>query len=262
MANPQPDKFTKISNEILEVLPLVKWTVAERAILDVVIRKTYGYNKKVDWIANSQFVLLTGMYKQHTSRTVQGLLDKKVLYKVGKKIGIQKDYERWEVEWRLSYVEVTASYVEVTNVIPRGTTKEDNIQKTLPEQSSEELKANQEKDMGWKEQRYSDDYEEELQIEPDHKPKKPKKKQGVSDDIQAVFELFSNPAKVTWRLREIERVAAQALFDTYGLETLKRRIDRIEAEKKKNADDIYFPLVTTPSQLLDKMESVERYLNI
>ena len=107
----------------------------------------------------------------------------------------------------------------------------------------------------------ADDFEEEFQIEPDYKPeKKPKKTKSVSDDIQAVFDLFNNPAKVTWRMREIERVSAQALFDTYGLETLKIRLKRIEEEKKKNAEDPYFPLVNTPSQLLDKMENVERYI--
>ena len=106
----------------------------------------------------------------------------------------------------------------------------------------------------------SDDFEEELQIDPDHKPKKKAVEKKISDDVQAVFELFSNPAKVTWRLREIERVSAQALFDTYGLETLKKRLDRIESEKKKN--DPYLPMVNTPSHLLDKMEAVERYLKV
>jgi len=150
----------------------------------------------------------------------------------------------------------------VREIRQNGRNKEDStktIQKTTTEPSSEELKAKQEEAM-WN--KYADDFEEELQIDPEFKPKKPTKEKKVSDDIQSVFELFSNPAKVTWRLREIERVAAQALFDTYGLETLKKRITRIESEKKKNATDPFFPLVTTPSQLLDKMEAVERYLNI
>lgn len=87
---------------------------------------------------------------------------------------------------------------------------------------------------------------------------KPKKK--VADEVQQVFDLFDNPAKVTWRMRELERVAAQALYDTYGIETLKVRIDRIQAEK--NNKDPLFPLVVTPSQLLDKMPNVERYFGI
>jgi hypothetical protein len=92
-------------------------------------------------------------------------------------------------------------------------------------------------------------------------PAKGKKKERAEDaDVLAVFELFSNPARALWRMREIERIAAQVLFDTYGLETLKKRITRIEEEKKKK--DPYFPEVNTPSQLLDKMSSVERYFGI
>lgn len=262
MANPQPDKFTKIANELLEVLPLVKWTVAERAILDVVIRKTYGYNKKMDWISNSQFVSCTGMYKQHTSTTVRRLLNKKVLCKDGKKIGIQKDYEQWKVEWRLSYTDVTPSYTDVTFVIYRGTTKDiDNIQKTSTEQSSEELKDNQ-NDMPFRQYESEDAYmDRDVQIEPDYKPEKLKKKK-VSDEVQSVFDLFTSPAKATWYLRPLERESAKVLLETYGFDTLKKRVDRIESEKKKNAGDPYFPLVTTPSQLLDKMEAVERYLGV
>jgi hypothetical protein len=110
----------------------------------------------------------------------------------------------------------------------------------------------------YNENSHTDTFEDEVQVDPDYKPIKKEKK--APDQIQQVFDLFNNPARVTWRLRELERVAAQALFDTYGLETLKIRIDRIEAEK--NNKDPLFPLVTTPSQLLDKMPNVERYFGI
>jgi hypothetical protein len=86
------------------------------------------------------------------------------------------------------------------------------------------------------------------------------KTRAVDADVLAVFELFSNPAKALWRMREVERVAARTLFEVYGLETLTKRIARIEAEKQKK--DPYFPEVNTPSQLLDKMSSVERYFGI
>ncbi len=155
---------------------------------------------------------------------------------------------------------------EITNKQPTNnqqitTNNNVNNDNNTTEPSSEDLKANQ-KDMGnWN--KTSDDFEEDLQVDPDHTPKgKPKKAKKVSDDVQAVFDLFNNPASALWRMREFERVAAQALFDHYGLETISKRIQRIAIEKKKNADDPFFPLITTPSQLLDKMEAVERYLNI
>jgi len=119
-------------------------------------------------------------------------------------------------------------------------------------------------DMSFQNQkRYSEDrgYEEKsLQSDPDYKPAKKKEQGKATDDMQAVFELFNNPAKVTWRMREIERVSAQALFDTYGLETIKKRVDRIEKLKITNSEDPFLPQVDTPSELLDKMPKVERYI--
>lgn len=90
--------------------------------------------------------------------------------------------------------------------------------------------------------------------------KRPPRKKKVTDDMVAVFNLFESPASTTWRLREIERTSAQALFDTYGIETIKRRLKIIKQERKKG--DPYFPEINTPSQLLDKMPNVERYLSV
>lgn len=119
--------------------------------------------------------------------------------------------------------------------------------------------SSQEKENNMPFNKYGDDYmEEDLQIDPDHKPKKKEKK--VADEVQQVFDLFDNPAKAIWKLREIEREAAKALYETYGLEKLTIRMKRIESEKQKK--DPYFPEVNTPSQLLDKMPNVERYLNL
>lgn len=79
-------------------------------------------------------------------------------------------------------------------------------------------------------------------------------------DIESVFRLFNNPAWQTWKVRPLERKAAEVLYDTHGLEVLKKRLARIATEKKKG--DPYFPEVNTPSQLLDKMPNVERYLSV
>lgn len=127
----------------------------------------------------------------------------------------------------------------------------------LSEQSSEELKSKQIENMPFN--KYSDDYEEEVQVDPDYQPVK-KNTEKAADDIQQVFDLFDNPAKKVWRLRKIEREAAKVLFETYGIETLKKRMQRIKAEAE-NGDPL-FPLIVTPSQLLDKMPNVERYLKI
>ena len=51
MARELPEKSTPIVNEILEKLALAKLAVYEYKVLIAVIRKTYGWNKKTDWIS-------------------------------------------------------------------------------------------------------------------------------------------------------------------------------------------------------------------
>jgi len=85
-----------------------------------------------------------------------------------------------------------------------------------------------------------------------------KKKSTVSKEVHQVFTLFNNPAAALWPNRGHEVVAAQVLLDTYGLETLERRVARVIKEAKNG--DQFFPNAVTPSQLLDKMPAIERYL--
>ena len=108
MAEPQLENgYTRIANEILEALARLNVPASERRIVDVIIRKTWGYidnngNKKIwDRIAYSQFSNYTGMSKQNVHRAVKGLLDKMVIErKPCSKRGdyeyrLQKDYDKW-----------------------------------------------------------------------------------------------------------------------------------------------------------------------
>jgi phage replication O-like protein O len=261
MASPQLENgYTKIANEIIEVLNCCKLTDYERIVIYTVVRKTYGWGKSMDWISHGQISKSTGVLRTKIVSTTSSLIKRKILFKEGKKIGLQKDWEQWEVKWRLVPSQVLPSTPEGTSTsTPEGThkRKKETIQQG---DQSPLLKDNPKSMSGWNKK--GDDFiEADMQIDPDFVPKGQKKKpKKVSDDVQAVFELFNNPASALWRMREIERVAAQALFDCYGLETLTKRMTRIEKEKKNK--DPYFPEVNTPSQLLDKMPNVERYLNI
>lgn len=71
MASPQIENgYTKISNEIMEALCGIRISGEARQCLDVIIRKTYGFNKKEDHISLSQFCLLTKMRKQFVCRSL------------------------------------------------------------------------------------------------------------------------------------------------------------------------------------------------
>ncbi len=95
MANPQPDKYTALSNELYEQIIRLPLTGYQSRVLHAVIRKTYGFKKKNDRISLSQLSELTGIAKPHVSRALRELSQIKIITKDGNKVGINKNYESW-----------------------------------------------------------------------------------------------------------------------------------------------------------------------
>lgn len=61
------------------------------------VRKTYGFNKKVDRIANFQIGEITRLRKDVVSRALARLYAKGLIVRNGKKVGLQKDWEEWKL---------------------------------------------------------------------------------------------------------------------------------------------------------------------
>ena len=96
MANPQrEDGHVDIANEIIEALAKIHLSSYESQILWAIFRKTYGWQKKEDWITNSQIAEMTEIAGSHVSRTIKILIQKNMVTKNGKYLGFQKDYEKW-----------------------------------------------------------------------------------------------------------------------------------------------------------------------
>jgi phage replication O-like protein O len=142
VANPQIENgFTRIANELLEAVIRVSMSDYEHRIFWLIVRKTYGHNKKADWISQSQIAEETGILKQHVSRTIKKLADKNMILKIDKKIAIQKDYDLWKLPKQVTnesnpnrLQKVTNSGNEVTHTgyksnLNRGTQKKKDIQK-------------------------------------------------------------------------------------------------------------------------------------
>ncbi len=96
-ANPQIENgYTRIANEILEELARVSISGHGWRLLMAVFRKTYGWNKKTDWISNSQFVSMTGLCKQRVNDAMKELVQKKIVSKSGVKVSFQKNHTQWQ----------------------------------------------------------------------------------------------------------------------------------------------------------------------
>ena len=97
MANPQlEDGFTMVANEIIEALARINLCAYESRVLWFIIRKTYGWHKKIDWIALSQIVDSTGILKPNVSRTLKSLKARNIIIRdKNRHVGLQKDYEKW-----------------------------------------------------------------------------------------------------------------------------------------------------------------------
>ena len=92
MASPQVENgHTEIANELLEAIIKTPMSDYEHRVFWLIIRKTYGFKKKLDWISQTQIVNDTGILKPHVCRTIKKLLVKNMIIKDGKHLSIQKD---------------------------------------------------------------------------------------------------------------------------------------------------------------------------
>lgn len=92
-----PEKSTPIINEIIEKLARTKLSAYEYMVLFAVLRKTYGWDKKSDWISGTQLSELTGIMRHHCSRTTTKLASKNIIVKNGRKVGINKNVNEWKI---------------------------------------------------------------------------------------------------------------------------------------------------------------------
>jgi phage replication O-like protein O len=75
MANPQAENgHIDIANDIMDHLARTRIPGEARQVLDYILRKTYGWHKKCDWISLSQFVEGTGLKKPNVIRAMAILL--------------------------------------------------------------------------------------------------------------------------------------------------------------------------------------------
>lgn len=92
------DGYTRIANELLEAVMLAGMTQHQLLVFMAVMRKTYGFNKKVDWVSNEQLSQLTGMLPHKCSAAKSALVKRNILTQEGRLTGINKELNEWRNE--------------------------------------------------------------------------------------------------------------------------------------------------------------------
>ncbi len=89
------DGYTRITNELLEAVMLAGLSQHQLLVFMAVMRKTYGFNKKADWVSNDQLSALTGILPHKCSAAKSALVKRGVFTQIGRTVGINKAVSEW-----------------------------------------------------------------------------------------------------------------------------------------------------------------------
>ena len=231
MANPQKENgYTAIANEILEALSAYRIPGECRQVLDCIFRKTYGYQKKEDAIANSQIVKMTKIKKGNVSRALSKLITNNVVIKSDNSsiniLSINKDYNAWK-----PFVIKSDNSTKVLSEVITGVIRSDN--KVL----SEVMDTKERKKL----------YKRNIAKSTLHKDEKTLKFSVLGAEVLKLFEEI-DPINKTYYSNLTQRKACDFLIETYSMELVKKIIAVLP---KTNAIP-YFPNITTPDKLQKK----------
>ncbi|MCV5655133.1 replication protein, partial [Escherichia coli] len=89
------DGFTRIANELLEAVMHAGLSQHQLLVFLAVMRKTYGFNKKLDWVSNEQLSELTGILPHKCSAAKSVLVKRGILIQSGRNTGINNVVSEW-----------------------------------------------------------------------------------------------------------------------------------------------------------------------
>lgn len=138
--------FTKIANELLDELAKIRIPGEARQIFDVILRKTYGFNKKTDKIPLSQFQRATGMKRPNVCRAIKKLIEMNLIFTSSNndtgssnndtsyitQYGINKDFTTW--------IRVVSKKIPLVSKVIMGSSNND----TKTSSNNDTLKRNKE----------------------------------------------------------------------------------------------------------------------
>ncbi|OJI61124.1 hypothetical protein BKN33_23100, partial [Salmonella enterica subsp. enterica serovar Kentucky] len=89
------DGFMRVANELTDSLLMADLTARQLKVMLAIMRKTYGFNKPMDRLTNTQIAAMTGIHHTHICAAKRQLIERKFLIADGVRIGVNKVVSQW-----------------------------------------------------------------------------------------------------------------------------------------------------------------------
>lgn len=96
--------YVRVVNNLFDQLFLREFSLKQLRVIMLILRLSYGYNKKYAIIKPKSRFNFANIHKQDINKTLNELIDKKVLLNVAEDTySINKDYDVWEIPYHKFY---------------------------------------------------------------------------------------------------------------------------------------------------------------
>lgn len=127
------DGFMRVANELTDSLLMADLTVRQMKVMLAIMRKTYGFNKPMDRLTNTQIAAMTGIHHTHICAAKRQLIERKFLIADGVRIGVNKVVSEWISQESLTLAKTANKTLakSANGYKPTQLNTKDNIQKTI-----------------------------------------------------------------------------------------------------------------------------------
>lgn len=127
------DGFMRVANELTDSLLMADLTARQLKVMLAIMRKTYGFNKPMDRLTNTQIAAMTGIHHTHICAAKRQLIERKFLIADGVRIGVNKVVSEWISQGSLTLAKTANKTLakSANGYKPTQLNTKDNIQKTI-----------------------------------------------------------------------------------------------------------------------------------
>lgn len=130
--------YVRVVNNLFDQLFLREFSLKQLRVIMLILRLSYGYNKKYAIIKPKSRFNFANLYKQDINKTLKELVDKKVIIKIAEDCySFNKDYDVWEIPYHKFYDEKKFKDLLALQFVSETLT--DEVSKTLTNEVSETL---------------------------------------------------------------------------------------------------------------------------